>query len=178
MHYKVVLEAISYAARSHNGQTRADQQTPYVAHPFRVMTILAVVFGVKDAETLATAVLHDSIEDTPANYDDIKQAFGEEIATSVAQLSKDMRLPKKQREEEFLQEFEGASTRVKLCKLGDMLDNLLDTDAINTDKLSSIVRKAESILSTLEAKDNPKGVLVEAAVEEVQSRLLEIHESD
>ncbi len=102
------------------------------------------------------------IEDTLANYDDFKQAFGEEMATSVAQLSKDMRLPKKQREGEFLQEF----------------DNLSDTDAINADKLSRIVRKAESILSTLEAKDNPNGILVEAAVEEVQSRLLEVRDRD
>ena len=57
-----ILEAVSFAARKHVGHLRKDNATPYIAHPVRVMTILATVFQVEDPEVLAAAVLHDTIE--------------------------------------------------------------------------------------------------------------------
>ena len=45
-----LLRAISFARRSHLGQMRKDGETPYFAHPVRVMTILLTEFGVTDPE--------------------------------------------------------------------------------------------------------------------------------
>lgn len=170
MEYKQLLDAISYASVIHQGQHRADGVTPYVSHPFRVMTILSQVFGVKDTAILVTAVLHDAIEDTQVNYDGIAKAFGQDIADNVASLTKDMRLPRQAREDKFLQEFEDLPDGVKLCKLGDMLDNLIDTDAIDDSKLASIVGKAQAILERLHPVEQ-EIALVQDAVKEVKTEL-------
>src|SRR5688500_19144302 len=90
--------AASFAARFHQGQLRKDGTTPYIAHPFRVAMTVRDVFGVDDPIALAAALLHDVIEDTTADYDDLEREFGAEVARVVAALTKDMRLPEAARE--------------------------------------------------------------------------------
>ncbi|MEW6981974.1 HD domain-containing protein [Colwelliaceae bacterium 6471] len=169
MHYKSLLDAISFATRVHHGQTRADDSTPYVSHPFRVMTILSHVFGVTDESILITAILHDTIEDTSADYDSIAALFGSDIAQNVAKLTKDMRLPKSLREEKFLADFDDLDDGIKLCKLGDMLDNLIDTDTIDDKKIVRIVSKAKNILARLQPGDEKRPI--QEAIKEVQTKL-------
>lgn len=91
-------QAASFAARKHVGQTRNDGKTPYIAHPFRVAMTVRHVFGVDDPVALATALLHDVIEDTTADYDDVLKLFGEPVADAVAALTKDMRMREDLRE--------------------------------------------------------------------------------
>jgi guanosine-3',5'-bis(diphosphate) 3'-pyrophosphohydrolase len=122
----LVLRAVSFATRSHRGQTRKDGVTPYAAHPMRVLFILSHLFGVRDPETLAAGVLHDTIEDTPTDYDRLAGEFGTRVAGWVATLSKDKRLPEEPREQAFFDSLAAAPLEVKLCKLADSLDNLLD----------------------------------------------------
>ena len=69
--------------RMHQGQFRKDGRTPYVAHPFRVAMTVRHAFGVDDEVALA-ALLHDVIEDTAADYDDIAAACGTAVADVVA----------------------------------------------------------------------------------------------
>src|SRR5438128_352105 len=80
--------AVSFAARAHRHQLRKDQRTPYIAHPMRVCLIVRHVFDIEDTETLLIAVLHDTIEDTTTDFDDIAQQFGPDVAEGVALLSK------------------------------------------------------------------------------------------
>ncbi len=70
---ELILNAISFAAHAHDGQLRKDRCTPYVAHPFRVMTVLRIVFQVTDPELLAAAALHDTIEDTKTDRDELAE---------------------------------------------------------------------------------------------------------
>src|SRR5690242_17242449 len=99
--HKPLLEAISFAARAHQGQIRKDRVTPYAAHPFRVCTIVQQVFGIHDRGVLIAAVLHDTIEDTTTDRDDLVKAFGPEVAEWVALLSKDKRMTDDAREETY-----------------------------------------------------------------------------
>src|SRR5262245_66222943 len=85
-------QAAAFAARAHDAQTRKDQKTPYFAHPARVALTIASVFGFDDQEILAAAFLHDTIEDTDVDYDDIESQFGRNTAQYVAAMTKDMRL--------------------------------------------------------------------------------------
>ncbi|MGH7193593.1 MAG: HD domain-containing protein [Candidatus Saccharimonadales bacterium] len=124
---KPLLEAISFAARAHQGHFRNDEKTPYLAHPLRVMTILAERFGVRDPETLAAAVLHDTIEDTRTDHDDLSERFGPRVADFVAALSKDKRQPEDRRERHYHDALAAAPVEVQLCKLADVYDNLLDS---------------------------------------------------
>jgi guanosine-3',5'-bis(diphosphate) 3'-pyrophosphohydrolase len=142
----LLLRAISFAARAHQCQQRKDQVTPYVAHPMRVLTVLATIFHVKDAETLATAVLHDTIEDTNTDYDDLLRHFGQRVADHVALLSKDNRLPEADRERAYFAALAGAPCEVKLCKLGDTYDNLIDAEFLPAAARSKAVRKARELV--------------------------------
>src|SRR5262249_22101667 len=89
---ELVLGAIAFAAHAHRHQLRKDQRTHYASHAFRVCFTVRHVFGIDDNSVLAAAVLHDTLEDTTTDFDDLAESFGKEIADWVAQLSKDKRL--------------------------------------------------------------------------------------
>ena len=123
----IVFEAVAFAARAHRHQLRKDKETPYVSHVFRVCLVLRQVFRVDDPLILATALLHDTIEDTTTDCDDLIERFGPQVAGWVAALSMDMRLPYDEREESYLRVLAGADWPVKVCKLADIYDNLGDS---------------------------------------------------
>ena len=127
----LVLKAISFAARAHRHQLRKDGMTPYISHPMRVMFIARDLFGVTDPKILAAAVLHDTIEDTTIDYDDLKEQFGEEVATWVAALTKDTRLPEDERERVYGEALISGGNPVIFCKLADMYDNLKDSSNLS-----------------------------------------------
>jgi (p)ppGpp synthase/HD superfamily hydrolase len=120
-------QAASFAARLHAGQVRKDGLTPYVAHPFRVALTVRHAFAVDDPVALAAALLHDVIEDTTADYDEVQEQFGTEVADAVAALTKDMRLPEAQREVAYDQQLAQASWQARLVKLADVYDNYCDS---------------------------------------------------
>lgn len=126
MNGDVWRRASSAAARWHAGQTRRDGETPHVSHCFRVAMTVRHSFGCADEACVAIALLHDVIEDTPADYDDVIEGFGSVVAEGVAALTKDMRLPEDLREEQYDAQIEASSWRAKLVKLADTADNLLD----------------------------------------------------
>lgn len=121
------MRAAMFASRAHKGHVRKDGQTPYFSHVARVALIVSSVFGVDDEKTLAIALLHDTIEDTTVDFDEIGEEFGDEIAHAVGLLSKDMRLPEDEREREYDARLTKADWRVHLVKLADQYDNLADT---------------------------------------------------
>src|SRR5262245_62726076 len=98
-----LLEAVAFAARAHRHHLRKDGQTPYVSHVFRVGLIVRHVFGVEDPDALAAAVLHDTIEDTTTDFDDLHERFGRRVAEWVALLSKDKRQIDEEREQAYME---------------------------------------------------------------------------
>src|SRR5947209_15773822 len=110
-----LLEAIAFAARAHHGQLRKDRATPYHSHVFRVCLIARHVFGVEDPAVLTAAVLHDTVEDTTTDFDDLEERFGTEIAGSVALLSKDTRQPAAQRARAYSAGLRSAPWPVQRC---------------------------------------------------------------
>ena len=119
--------AYVYTVQKHGTQTRASGD-PYFSHPVEVaglMTDLKL-----DQETIATALLHDTVEDTLATIDDIEQHFGKDVARlvdGVTKLSKIEQMPENERAAENLRKFLLAMSediRVLLVKLGDRLHNM------------------------------------------------------
>jgi guanosine-3',5'-bis(diphosphate) 3'-pyrophosphohydrolase len=129
--YRPLLEALSFSARAHRHQLRKDGQTPYAAHPCRVCLIVRHVFGFDEPRVLQAAALHDTIEDTTTDFDDLIERFGPEVAGWVAVLSKDKRLKDAEREAAYARGLAEADWPVKVCKLADIFDNLLDSRAIS-----------------------------------------------
>ena len=122
-----LLDAVAFAARAHHGQLRKDGVTPYHSHVFRVCLVARHVFGVEDIAVLTAAVLHDTIEDTTTDFDDVQEQFGPEIAGWVALLSKDKRQQDEPREQAYCAGLHSAPWQVKICKLADIYDNLTDS---------------------------------------------------
>ncbi len=148
----LILQAISFAARAHGGQLRKDHLTPYAAHPMRVMTVVAQVFNVNDPELLATALLHDTIEDTTTDFDDLAEQFGQRVAQNVALLTKDMRLQEEVRESAYFDTLANAPPEVQICKLADAYDNLIDSEHLPPEGRAKAVRKASELLRLFHAR--------------------------
>lgn len=136
-------KAASFAAFAHRHQLRKDGKTPYVAHVFRVALTVSQVFGHADQTTLAIALLHDTIEDTTTDFDDIASAFGSDVARGVALLTKNMALPEDEREETYDAALAKAPWQVKLIKLADVYDNLCDVETNPSEKVAK--SKADAI---------------------------------
>lgn len=150
--YRTLLEAVSFTGRAHQGQLRKDKQTPYACHPFRVSFIVRHVFGFDDPRMLVTALLHDTIEDTTTDFDDLAERFGAEIAVWVAYLTKDKSLPENEREEAYIAKLLGAPWQVQACKLADMFDNLMDLPTMPPERRKQSLRRVERYLSALKTR--------------------------
>ena len=124
---ELLQNAIAFATRAHAGQLRKDGITPYISHPLRVAFTVAELFQCHDQHVLSAAVLHDTIEDTTKDFDDLVDAFGSEVAKIVAALTKDSRLPEREREEQYFNKLKEANWKVRLVKLADAYDNLCDS---------------------------------------------------
>ena len=153
---RLVLDAIAFAARAHRGQLRKDGKTPYASHPFRVCLIVRDIFGFDDPRVLAAAVLHDTIEDTTTDFDDLAKQFGREVAEWVAALSKDKRRQENEREQQYVAALAAACWQVQVCKLGDVCDNLLDLDQMPAEKRSQSLNRARSYLEALRPSLKPE----------------------
>ncbi|MGF1578893.1 MAG: HD domain-containing protein [Gemmataceae bacterium] len=144
-----ILAAIAFSARHHLGQIRKDNKTPYVSHPFRVTFILRDLFEVADHDTLTACVLHDTLEDTLADFDDLEEEFGHKIAEWVAMLSKDPRLPEEKREALYCDVLAKAPWQVQVCKLADVYDNLLDSTTFDPKKRLKAIKKKRQYMDAI-----------------------------
>ena len=84
---KTVNKAKEFAKKAHEGQVRKGNGQPYFNHPQTVYEIAKSITD--DVSILAACYLHDTIEDTPINYIDLKNEFGKEIADIVQAVSED-----------------------------------------------------------------------------------------
>lgn len=150
--YRPLLEAVAFAARAHRHQQRKDGQTPYVSHVFRVCLVLRHVFGVEDPQALQAAALHDTVEDTNTDFDDLRKQFGATVAEWVALLTKDKRLEETQREAVYINGFVNAAWQVQVCKLADIFDNLMDTVNISPEQRQRSLNRSAQYLAALQPK--------------------------
>jgi guanosine-3',5'-bis(diphosphate) 3'-pyrophosphohydrolase len=147
-------QACAMAARAHRHQIRKDGQTPYVSHCVRVALTVTLLFECQDEVCVSMALLHDVLEDTTVDYDDLFEAFGQKIADGVAALSKDMRLREDVRESAYDAAIKAADWRVKLVKLADTYDNCCDVGG-NPAKSLEKARRAVALALPERASHEP-----------------------
>ena len=145
--------AYVYTVQKHGSQKRASGD-PYFSHPVEVaglMTDLKL-----DQETIVTALLHDTVEDTLATIEDIEKNFGSDVARlvdGVTKLSKIEQMPENERAAENLRKFLLAMSedlRVLLVKLADRLHNMRTLHFIkNEQKRRRIARETMDIYAPL-----------------------------
>ena len=145
--------AYVYTVQKHGSQKRASGD-PYFSHPVEVaglMTDLQL-----DQETIMTALLHDTVEDTLATIEDIEDNFGPDVARlvdGVTKLSKIEAMPENERAAENLRKFLLAMSediRVLLVKLADRLHNMRTLHFIKKpEKRRRIARETMDIYAPL-----------------------------
>lgn len=121
-----LVTAFHFAATQHSGQRRKNkEQSPYINHPIEVCYLLCET-GVADINTLVAAVLHDTIEDTATNYNDLVDIFGQKVADIVKECSDDKSLPKVERKKLQIEHAKEVSPEAKQVKMADKYSNLKD----------------------------------------------------
>ncbi|MBA2921206.1 RelA/SpoT family protein [Sphingomonas sp. MAH-20] len=149
----LINRAYVFSMQAHGTQKRASGD-PYFSHPIEVAGILTDLR--LDDETIATAILHDTIEDTVATHEEIEAKFGANVARlvdGVTKLSKIEAQTENQRAAENLRKFLLAMSddiRVLLVKLADRLHNMRTLHFIkDEDKRRRIARETMDIYAPL-----------------------------
>ena len=86
--------------------------------------LLATATAGKDAELVAAGYLHDTLEDTPTEYEELEGLFGANIARTVSEVTDDKSLPKAERKRRQVEEAPGKSAGARMVKLADKTSNL------------------------------------------------------
>ncbi len=121
--FGLVDRAIELAARAHRQQVRKGTDIPYITHPYAVGMMLARA-GCPE-EVIAAGILHDTIEDTWVTLDDIREQFGERVASIVEGCSEpDKAAPWEERKRHTLQYLHDAPWEVRVVACADKLHNL------------------------------------------------------
>ena len=127
---QTLVDALAFAADKHRRQRRKDAEaSPYINHPIALARVLSVEAGLTDAQLLAAAVLHDTLEDTETTYEELRERFGQTVAAVVLEVTDDKMLPKEERKRLQIEHAAHISRRAKLVKLADKICNVRDVAA-------------------------------------------------
>ena len=145
--------AYVYAMQKHGTQTRASGD-PYFSHPLEVAGILT---GLRlDSASIATALLHDVVEDTDATLEEIERSFGAEIARLVDGVTKLGKLELQSEQSKHAENFRklllamSEDIRVLLVKLADRLHNMQTLHYVRSpEKRSRVARETMEIYAPL-----------------------------
>ena len=148
----LIERAYQVALAAHAGQTRKSGE-PYINHPMSVATIVARQ-GLDDT-TVAAALLHDAVEDTPVSLDDLERDFGSEVRLIVDGVTKLDRLHFDTREEQQAASMRkmlvalSKDLRVLIIKLADRLHNMRTLAALPDHKQQRVAQETMDIYAPL-----------------------------
>lgn len=148
----VIRKAYAFSFKAHSGQRRTSGE-PYIYHPLQVAHILAELR--LDAITVATGLLHDTVEDTVATIEEIQKEFGPEIAILVDGLTKISKITFQTSEEKQAENFRkmilamAKDIRVILVKLVDRLHNMRTLQHLKPEKQARIAQETLDIYAPL-----------------------------
>jgi len=148
----VIVNAYEFGSQAHEGQRRYSGEA-YITHPVAVASILADLH--LDYQSIAAAIMHDTLEDTAMAKEQIEERFGAEIAAIVDGVSKLDQLSFNSRAEAQVESFRKMmlamveDIRVILLKLADRLHNMQTLSALPKDKQIRIARETLEIYAPI-----------------------------
>jgi len=148
----VLTHAFEFAC-DHHADQRRQSGDEFITHPVGVAQICA---GMRlDTETLAAALLHDTVEDTSASLEEIRTEFGEEVAQLVDGVTKLTGMTFESRDERQAENYRkmmvamASDVRVILIKLADRLHNMRTLGALPKQKQTAKARETIEIYAPL-----------------------------
>ena len=148
----LIEKAYVFSAKVHKGQVRLSGE-PYLSHPLEVSGILASMK--MDEVTIASGLLHDTVEDTLTELSDIEYLFGEEVARvvdGVTKISKIKFVSKEEQQAENIRKMilaMATDIRVLLVKLADRLHNMQTLGYQTPEKQEKIAKETLDIYAPL-----------------------------
>ena len=148
----LVEKAYVFAEKAHHGQLRSSGE-PYMVHPTQVAQTLAELR--LDIQTIATGLLHDTVEDTHATMEEITKEFGKDIAELVDGVTKLSKITFKTSEEKQAENFRkmiiamAKDIRVILVKLADRLNNMQTLEHLPPAKQQLIAQETLDIYAPI-----------------------------
>ena len=129
-------EVLRFAKERHQGQLRSDGQE-YITHPIRVSEIVAKYKPSQNSNIIkAGALLHDVLEDTYTSYRELKDRFGEVVASLVMEVTSSTFMPKLVGKQIYLaHKMQYMSSYALIIKLADRLDNISDLKGLKEEKI-------------------------------------------
>lgn len=149
---EVIDKAFKLASEAHEGQRRASGD-PYLIHPVEVAEILTEMK--LDSASIAAGLLHDTVEDTLINLEDVQRDFGDEIARLVDGVTKLSKIKFSSKEEKQAENFRkmilamAVDIRVVLIKLADRLHNMRTLDCLSRQRQQKIATETMEIYAPL-----------------------------
>lgn len=150
---KLIRSAFEIAVDAHKNQRRKSGEA-YIFHPIAVAKIVASEIGL-DAVSIASALLHDVVEDTEYTLDDIDRMFGETVArivdglTKIAHLKKDMNISQQAENFRKMLLTLNDDVRVIIIKIADRYHNMLTMDSMPEHKQVKIASETLYIYAPL-----------------------------
>lgn len=150
---KLIRSAFEIAVDAHKDQRRKSGEA-YIFHPIAVAKIVASEIGL-DAVSIASALLHDVVEDTEYTLDDIDRMFGETVArivdglTKIAHLKKDMNISQQAENFRKMLLTLNDDVRVIIIKIADRYHNMLTMDSMPEHKQVKIASETLYIYAPL-----------------------------
>ena len=147
-----LYKAFEFAQTAHAGQKRASGE-PYFIHPCAVANIL-IDLGLDEA-TVAAALLHDVIEDTPVTAEEIETAFGKEVLALVDGVTKLEKIVFKSQEDADAENFRkifvamAKDVRVIIIKLADRLHNMRSLNFLSHERQQRMASETLDIYAPL-----------------------------
>ena len=149
---EMLTRAYEFSRIAHAGQKRRSGED-YIVHCVEVTEILADLH--LDTVTLVSALIHDVVEDTTATLDDVRDAFGDEVATVVDGLTKISRVQFRTNTEQQVENYRklllsmAQDARVILVKLADRLNNMRTLQHLREEKRRRIALETREIYAPL-----------------------------
>ncbi len=151
----IIKKAYVYSAKVHQGQVRKSGE-PYLIHPLEVAGILAQLR--LDEASIVAGLLHDTVEDTLATIEEIRELFGDEVAlivdgvTKLSKFSASQQLSQEEKQAENFRKMLVAMAqdiRVILVKLADRVHNMRTLEHMSDEKQARIAQETLDIYSPL-----------------------------
>lgn len=161
---ELIRRAYEFSERAHSGQIRRSGE-PYISHPLGVAAILADL--TLDTSTIATGLLHDTVEDTSVTLKDIETHFGPTVAQLVDGVTKISKMNFRNTHEKQGENIRkmivsmGKDVRVVLVKLADRLHNMRTLNHMPYDKQARIANETLDIYAPLAGRLGIMAVKIE-----------------
>jgi GTP diphosphokinase / guanosine-3',5'-bis(diphosphate) 3'-diphosphatase len=149
---ELISKAYCFAAKHHSDQFRRSGE-PYITHPLEVAVILTSMN--MDTASIIAAILHDTVEDTDATFEEIEDLFGKAVRDLVDGLTKIAKIKFRSTQEKMAENFRkmvmamASDLRVVLIKLADRLHNMRTIGGMPEEKKLRISQETLDIYAPL-----------------------------